>query len=332
MSTKEVRTLYVDAGEDGVRLDRWFKRRWPHLNHIQLNKLFRSGQVRVDGSRAKADTKLAAGSQIRVPPLPDAPDPTDKNKLSARDIAYAKSLVLYEDEEVLALNKPAGLAVQGGTKTTKHVDKLLSAWGEGVDRPRLVHRLDRDTSGVLLLGKTPAAAARLSGAFAKRKAQKTYWAIVAGNPHPTEGVMELHLAKRGVGDRELVVPAQPKDPDAQPAETEFVTISRAGPRVTWMALRPHTGRTHQLRAHMKAMGHPILGDPKYGDEKSDPLSEGLKLQLHARSIMLPHPSAGMLHVEAPLSPEMKEGFRKFGFSEDEADAEPFGRRSAKIRR
>ena len=237
MSTKEVRTLYVDAGEDGVRLDRWFKRRWPHLNHIQLNKLFRSGQVRVDGSRAKADTKLAAGSQIRVQPLPNAPDPTDKNKLSARDVAYAKSLVLYEDEEVLALNKPAGLAVQGGTKTTKHIDKLLSAWGEGVDRPRLVHRLDRDTSGVLLLGKTPSAAARLSGAFAKRKAQKTYWAIVAGNPHPTEGVMELHLAKRGVGDRELVVPAQPKDPDAQPAETEFVTISRAGPRVTWMALR-----------------------------------------------------------------------------------------------
>jgi 23S rRNA pseudouridine955/2504/2580 synthase len=155
MSTpKEVRTLYVDSGEDGVRLDRWFKRRWPHLNHIQLNKLFRSGQVRVDGSRAKADTKLAAGSQIRVPPLPDAPDPADKNKLSPRDIAYAKSLVLYEDEEVLALNKPAGLAVQGGTKTTHHVDKLLSAWGEGVNRPRLVHRLDRDTSGVLLLGKT----------------------------------------------------------------------------------------------------------------------------------------------------------------------------------
>jgi 23S rRNA pseudouridine955/2504/2580 synthase len=330
-TTKEVRTLYVDAGEDGVRLDRWFKRRWPHLNHIQLNKLFRSGQVRVDGSRAKADTKLAAGSQIRVPPLPDAPDPADKNKLTPRDIAYAKSLVLYEDEEVLALNKPAGLAVQGGTKTTHHVDKLLSAWGEGVNRPRLVHRLDRDTSGVLLLGKTPAAAARLSGAFAKRKAQKTYWAIVAGNPHPTEGVMELHLAKRGVGDRELVVPAQPKDPDAQPAETEFVTISRAGPRVTWMALRPHTGRTHQLRAHMKAMGHPILGDPKYGDDKSGPLSEGLKLQLHARSIMLPHPSAGMLHVEAPLSPEMKDGFAKFGFSEDEAEAEPFARRQIKRR-
>lgn len=328
---KEVRTLYVDAGEDGTRVDRWFKRRWPHLNHIQLNKLFRSGQVRVDGSRVKADTKLVAGSQVRVPPLPDAPDPDEKLALSQRDIAFAKSLVLYEDEEVLALNKPAGLAVQGGTKTTHHIDKLLSAWGEGVNRPKLVHRLDRDTSGVLLLGKTPAAAARLSGSFAKRKAQKTYWAIVQGNPHPVEGVIELHLAKRGVGDRELVVPAEPKDKDAQPAETEFVSISRAGPRVTFMALRPHTGRTHQLRAHMKAIGHPILGDPKYSDEKSTQLSEGLKLQLHARSVMLPHPSVGMLFIEAPISPELKAGFAKFGFSEDEADQDPFARRQIKRR-
>jgi len=328
---KEVRTLYVDNGEDGVRVDRWFKRRWPHLNHIQLNKLFRSGQVRVDGSRVKADTKLAAGSQVRVPPLPDAPDPDAKQELSKRDIAFAKSLVLYEDEEVLALNKPAGLAVQGGTKTTHHIDKLLSAWGEGVNRPKLVHRLDRDTSGVLLLGKTPAAAARLSGSFAKRKAQKTYWAIVQGNPHPVEGVIELHLAKRGVGDRELVVPAEPKDQDAQPAETEYVSISRAGPRVTFMALRPHTGRTHQLRAHMKAIGHPILGDPKYSDEKSPQLSEGLKLQLHARSVMLPHPSVGMLFIEAPISPELKAGFAKFGFSEDEADQDPFARRQVKRR-
>ena len=328
---KEVRTLYVDNGEDGVRVDRWFKRRWPHLNHIQLNKLFRSGQVRVDGSRVKADTKLAAGSQVRVPPLPDAPDPDAKLELSKRDIAFAKSLVLYEDEEVLALNKPAGLAVQGGTKTTHHIDKLLSAWGEGVNRPKLVHRLDRDTSGVLLLGKTPSAAARLSGSFAKRKAQKTYWAIVQGNPHPVEGVIELHLAKRGVGDRELVVPAEPKDQDAQVAETEFVSISRAGPRVTFMALRPHTGRTHQLRAHMKAIGHPILGDPKYSDEKSVQLSEGLKLQLHARSVMIPHPSVGMLFIEAPISPELKAGFAKFGFSEDEADQDPFARLQVKRR-
>lgn len=323
---KEVRTLYVDAGEDGVRLDRWFKRRWPHLNHIQIQKLVRSGQIRVDGARAKADMRLAAGSQVRVPPLPDAPDPAEKATISARDAAFARSLVIYEDDEVLALNKPSGLAVQGGTKTTKHIDRLLGAWGEGLERPRLVHRLDRDTSGVLLLGKTPAAAAKLSGAFAKRRAQKTYWAIVSGNPKPSEGVIELHLAKKGVNDRELVVPADPKDPKADPAETEYVTISRAAGRAAWMALRPHTGRTHQLRAHMKAIGHPILGDPKYADEKSAELSGSLKLQLHARRVSLPHPSGGMLVVEAPISPELKAGFNHFGFDEHEADPEPFANR------
>jgi 23S rRNA pseudouridine955/2504/2580 synthase len=323
---REVRTLAVADGEDGVRLDRWFKRRWPHLNHIQIQKLARSGQIRVDGARAKPDTRLPAGALIRVPPLPDAPAEGDKPGLSARDVAYAKSLVLYEDEEVLALNKPHGLAVQGGTKTVKHVDRLLSAWGEGLDRPRLVHRLDRDTSGVLLLGKTPGAAARLSGAFAKRRVKKIYWAIVCGNPKPAEGVIELHLMKKGVGDRELVVPADPKALGAEPAESEYVTLARAAHRAAWMALQPHTGRTHQLRAHMLAIGHPILGDPKYGNEASAPLSEGLKLQLHARRLELPHPSRGQLILEAPLSPEMKAGFERFGFDQHEAPNDPFERR------
>jgi 23S rRNA pseudouridine955/2504/2580 synthase len=322
---KEVRTLYVDKGEEGVRLDRWFKRRWPHLNHIQIQKLTRSGQIRVDGARAKPDTRLSAGSQVRVPPLPDAPPPRAKGELDPRDVAFAKRLVIYEDEEVLALNKPSGLAVQGGTKTTKHVDRLLSAWGEGLERPRLVHRLDRDTSGVLVLGKTPAAAAKLAGAFAKRRAQKIYWAIVAGFPKPGEGVLDLPLAKKGVGDREMMVPADPKDERAESAETEFVTIARAGPRAAWMALWPHTGRTHQLRAHMLAMGHPILGDPKYNNEASNELSEGLKLQLHARRLVLPHPSRGTLILEAPISPELKAGFERFGFDEHEADPEPFKR-------
>jgi 23S rRNA pseudouridine955/2504/2580 synthase len=322
---KEVRTLYVDQGEEGVRLDRWFKRRWPHLNHIQLQKLTRSGQIRVDGARAKPDTRLTAGAQVRVPPLPEAPPPREKGALDPRDIAYAKSLMLYEDEEVLVLNKPAGLAVQGGTKTTKHVDRLLSAWGEGLERPRLVHRLDRDTSGVLVLGKTPGATAKLAGAFARRRAQKTYWAIVAGFPKPGEGVLELPLAKKGVGDREMVMPADPKDPKAEPAETEFVTIARAGPRAAWMALRPHTGRTHQLRAHMLAMGHPILGDPKYNTEASAELSQGLKLQLHARRLVIAHPSRGTLILEAPMSPELRAGFERFGFDEHEANPEPFAR-------
>ena len=323
---RAVLTIPVKPDEDGVRVDRWFKRRFPHLSQGQIQKLLRTGQIRVDGARAKADTRLAAGDQVRVPPLPEAGEREQAGRpsLPPQDIAFAKSLVLYEDDEVLALNKPAGLAVQGGTKTTRHIDRLLSAWGEGLERPRLVHRLDRDTSGVLLLGKTPGAAAKLAGAFARRRAKKTYWAIVIGNPKPDEGVIELHLAKRGVGDREMVVPADPKEPDAEPAETEYLTVSRAGPRAAWMALRPHTGRTHQLRAHMKAIGHPILGDPKYGDEASRELSEGLKLQLHARRVDLEHPSHGRLVVEAPLSREMIEGFERFGFDEHEAEAEPFG--------
>src|ERR1700722_4676038 len=211
MDKKEVRTLEVAPGEEDSRLDRWLKRRWPQLNHVQIHKLARSGQIRVDGGRVKPDMRLAAGAQVRVPPLPDLPASEDGG-LSRRDAAFARSLVLYEDNEVLALNKPSGLAVQGGTKTTQHIDRLLSARGgglerarlvprpargEGLDRPRPVHRLDRDPSGVLLLGKTPAAAARLAGAFAKRRASKTYWAIVAGQPKPGEGTIELPLAKQG---------------------------------------------------------------------------------------------------------------------------------------
>jgi 23S rRNA pseudouridine955/2504/2580 synthase len=324
--SREVKTLYVDSGEEGVRLDRWFKRRWPHLNHVQIQKLTRSGQIRVDGARAKPETRLSAGSQVRVPPLPEAPQPGEARRLDPREASFARSLVIYEDEEVLALNKPSGLAVQGGTKTSKHIDRLLAAWGEGLERPRLVHRLDRDTSGVLVLGKTPGAAAKLAGAFARRQTQKIYWALVAGLPKPEEGVLELPLVKKGVGDREMVVPADPKDPYAETAETEFVMLAHAGRQVAWMALWPHTGRTHQLRAHMLAMGNPILGDPKYRNEAAAALSEGLKLQLHARRLVIPHPSRGSLILEAPISPELKAGFERFGFDEHEADPEPFGSR------
>jgi 23S rRNA pseudouridine955/2504/2580 synthase len=182
---------------------------------------------------------------------------------------------------------------------------------------------------VLVLGKTPAAAAKLAGAFARRRTQKVYWALVAGLPKPEQGVLELPLVKKGVGDREMVVPADPKEPGAESAETEFVMLSNAGRQVAWMALWPYTGRTHQLRAHMLAMGHPILGDPKYKAEASAALSEGLKLQLHARRLTIPHPSRGTLILEAPISPEMKAGFERFGFDEHEADPEPFRARKGR---
>jgi 23S rRNA pseudouridine955/2504/2580 synthase len=323
--SREVQTLYVAEAEDGIRLDRWFKRRWPHLSHIQVQKMARGGQIRVDGGRVKPEARLTAGAAVRVPPIPEPVEraPGDKPPISERDVAYAKSLVLYEDELVIALNKPHGLAVQGGTKTTKHVDRLLSAWGEGLERPRLVHRLDRDTSGVLLLGKGPEAAKRLAGEFARRQAKKTYWALVIGNPKPGAGQIDMPLKKTGINDYEIMRPADLKENGAEPAETAYATISRAAHRAAWMALRPFTGRTHQLRAHMAAIGHPILGDPKYGDERSAELSGPLKLQLHARRIELDHPGGGKLIVEAPLSPEMKAGFAHFGFSEDEADDDVF---------
>ncbi len=319
----EVKILSVGEGEDGIRLDRWLRRRWPHLGQTQIHKWARGGQIRVDGARAKADTRLIAGAQVRVPPMPEGPPPAVREGISHRDARFARDLVLWEDAEVLILNKPSGLAVQGGTKTLHHIDRLLSAWGEGADRPRLTHRLDRDTSGVLILGKTADAAARLSGAFARRKAHKTYWALVEGNPRPVAGTIDLPLAKVGIDDRERMVPVDPRDANGKPAVTDFVTVSRAGDRVAWLALSPHTGRTHQLRAHLLAIGHPILGDPKYNTPASDALSGALKLQLHARRLVIPHPSGGAIDIEAPISAELQAGFKRFGFEEAEAPRDPF---------
>jgi 23S rRNA pseudouridine955/2504/2580 synthase len=318
----EVRLITVGAAEDGIRLDRWLRRRWPNLGQTQIHKLARGGQLRVDGARVKADSRLAAGSVVRVPPLPEGPPPegrgASREAISERDAAFARSLVLYEDDEVLILNKPAGLAVQGGTKTLHHIDRLLGAWGEGSRRPRLTHRLDRDTSGVLALGKSPDAAARLAGAFAQRRARKTYWALVEGNPEPAEGTIDLPLAKLGAEDRERMVPVGPGDPNGKPAVTDYETIARAGPRAAWLALEPHTGRTHQLRAHLLSLGRPILGDPKYNTSASVEASGPLRLQLHARRLVIPHPTGGLIDVIAPLSAEMQEGFALFGFQLAEA--------------
>ncbi|HWE99907.1 MAG TPA: RluA family pseudouridine synthase [Caulobacteraceae bacterium] len=315
----EVKLIPVAPAEDGMRLDRWLRRRWPQLTQVQIHRLARSGQLRSDGARVKADSRLAAGSTIRVPPLPDPPPTADgSTPLGPHDIAFARSLVLHEDAQVLVLNKPAGLAVQGGTKTHRHIDGLLSAWGEGERRPRLTHRLDRDTSGVLLLAKNPDAAAFLAGAFARRRAEKTYWAIVEGNPEPMRGTIDLALAKVGIDDRERMVPADGNDEGAKSAVTDYATISRAGPRAAWLALRPHTGRTHQLRAHLLAIGHPILGDPKYNTEVSKTASAELKLQLHARRLVTPHPNGGRIDVTAPPSPEFAAGMARFGFELAEA--------------
>lgn len=320
-----VQTLTVEKGEAGARLDRWFKRRFPHVPNGPLQKLLRTGQIRVDGARAKADTRLEAGQIVRVPPLPDAEATAAGPQISAKDRAFIRSLVIYQDDDVIALDKPPGLAVQGGTKTARHIDGLLDGLAKKGERPRLAHRLDRDTSGVLLLGRTPASTAALAKAFQGHAAQKTYWAIVRGVPRPAKGLVKgfVKKGKGGGGDRELMVRARHGEEGAQHARTAYAVIAEAGRRAAWVALQPETGRTHQLRFHMAEIGHSICGDRKYVCDIPEPqgLPEGL--MLHARSIVLPHPSGrGRLEVDAPLPTHMAEAFGALGFRIDEYD-DPF---------
>ncbi|MCG8441839.1 MAG: RluA family pseudouridine synthase [Caulobacterales bacterium] len=319
-----VQTIAVRAEDAGARLDRWFKRRFPHVPNGRLQKLLRTGQIRVDGGRVKADTRLAAGQEVRVPPLPDAEE-APPPRVSQDDAAFLRGLVLYEDDHVIALDKPSGLAVQGGAKTTRHVDALLPALARGEDAPRLAHRLDRDTSGVLLLGRTPAATAALAKAFQSHAAEKTYWAITVGVPHPVRGLMKGFLRK-GPGsnpDREIMVAARHGDPGAVYARTRYAVLAAAGRRAAWVALRPETGRTHQLRAHMAMLGCAILGDRKYVCDRPTPGGLAPKLHLHARSISLPHPSGkGRLSVEAPVPDHLAQAFDVLGFDPREA-GDPF---------
>ena len=305
---KEVRILSVDAGEDGVRLDRWFKRRWPHLNHVQIQKLTRSGQIRVDGGRAKPDTRLTGGAQVRVPPLPEAPEPGERadRGLDAREAAYAKSLVLFEDDEVLVLNKPAGLAVQGGTKTHKHIDRLLSAWGEGLERPRLVHRLDRDTSGVMVVARGPQAAAALRAQFQARSVEKRYLALVRGKLSAAEGLIDAPIGRHpGMRQRMAVLSG------GREAQTRYRVLLE-WPGISWIEAFPRTGRTHQIRVHLASIGHPVLSDPVYG--LPDPRIG--RQALHASRISLDHPQSGeRLSFEAPLPADLAAALEGLGLPE-----------------
>ncbi|MGZ0188915.1 MAG: RluA family pseudouridine synthase, partial [Alphaproteobacteria bacterium] len=267
-------TVEVNADEGGLRLDRWFKRRYPELPHGKLQKLTRSGQIRVDGKRVKAGDRIEPGQQVRVPPFGTPPPRTErpappKPAVSAEDAALIRSIVIYEDEATLAINKPPGLATQGGTGTTRHVDGLLTGMSSAKDRPRLVHRLDRDTSGVLLLGKTASSAAALAKAFRDRSARKIYWAIVAGLPSPPQGTIDMPLLKAGGNGNEKMIWDEDK---GDRAVTDYAILERAGRFACIVALMPLTGRTHQIRAHMAAIGNPILGDGKYGGP--DPLFFG----------------------------------------------------------
>jgi 23S rRNA pseudouridine955/2504/2580 synthase len=319
-------TRTVSDDEADIRLDRWFRRHFPGVPQSAIQKLCRTGQVRVDGRRAEAATRLASGQAVRVPPLPAAPSVkpvAQPNPAATRDI---EAMILYQDDHLIVLNKPYGLAVQGGPGIARHVDGMLEGLrAEGGDRPRLVHRLDRDTTGLLLIARTPGSAAKLAASFRGRDMDKTYWAVVAGRPVPVEGEIDLPLKRiggaHGGGERgERTAPAERDDEDAARAITEYRTLDHAARKLAWLELKPHTGRTHQLRVHCVAIRAPILGDVKYArpDQNNafaatvSGLSE--KMHLHARSLIFPHPAGGTMRVEAELPAHMAETFHTLGFS------------------
>jgi len=324
MSGVSSRTVKDD--EAGMRIDRWFKTHYPAIRHGQLERFLRKGQVRVDGGRVKSNRRLVSGETIRIPPIDDSAEaPKERTPYPAHrraeDAAFLDGLTIFEDDAVLALSKPFGLAVQGGAKTAKHIDGMLGALEKEGERPRLVHRLDRDTSGLLILAKTRAAAAKLGGAFQRHEVEKNYWALVAGSPRPREGTIDLKIAQRmvriGKGEQERVVPAEGED--AKKALTDFQTLDEAGHGVSFLAMRPVTGRKHQIRVHCAAIGAPIVGDRKYGGENA--LIEGVAPQLHlfCRSMTFPHPKTGKkTTVTAPLDGHMLKTWKFFSFDANAA--------------
>lgn len=322
-----VKTITLGPKDAGQRLDKWFKDNYPGLSFGRLQKILRKGEVRLDGKKVKdAKTTLEAGQTLRLPPLdaersPATPKP-QRPRISDKDAADIQACVLHKDDHVLILDKPAGLAVQGGTGQTRHVDALLDALKFDLnERPRLVHRLDKDTSGVLVLARSQHAAQTLTAAFRTKAVRKAYWAIVVGVPEKEEGRIDLPLGKRpGKGGERMEV----DEFDGKRAVTEFKTIERAGNRAAWLELEPITGRTHQLRVHMAAIGTPILGDGKYGGAEAFLTGAELpkQLHLHARAIRFPHPAGGTFETTAPLPGHMKTTWAYFGFSEADAPA-PF---------
>jgi len=321
-----IETIIVDEDGAGMRLDRWFKERYPSLGFGQLQKLVRTGQVRVDGGRVKTSSRLEAGQSVRIPPLAVESldravwddiggDPVARAAGPGDDGVYLRSLLLYEDAEVFVFNKPAGLAVQGGSGLTRHVDGMLEALRDKKgQKPRLVHRIDRDTSGILVVARTRAAATALTASFRARTTRKTYWALVKGVPKPHQGRISTFLARDPEDEERMRVTPQGKDESVH-ALTYYAVVDTAAQKLAWLSFRPVTGRTHQLRAHPSFIGHPIIGDPKYFTIENWELPGGIqnRLHLHARRIQMPHPKSGTLDVSAPLPDHMRQSWNLLGF-------------------
>ena len=328
-----VQTVTVGAGEGDQRLDRWFRRRFPYVSQGRIEKMCRKGEIRVDGGRVKPATRLGEGQNVRIPPLPDeaAPQPfVAREAVSEADARMIRAAVVYRDDHIIALNKPPGLPSQGGSKQTRHVDGLAEALTFGMeDKPRLVHRLDKDTSGLLLLARTRGAAAKMTQAFRARDTRKIYWAAVAGTPLPRLGTIRFGLVKASGhgagGEGEKMLCLHPREVDstegAKRATTDYAVLSALGGRVSWVAMVPVTGRTHQLRAHMAELGHPIIGDG-WGAQLGGEISR--KLHLHARHLSFTHPVTGArVTLTAPLPEHMQRTWDTLGWDARDVPADPF---------
>jgi len=323
------RIFTVAEDDDGIRVDRWFKRHLPDASFNIVSRWARTGQLRVNGGRATPGDRLRAGQTIRIPPVEAVPKPAvaavkpkrERPPLPPEEIEFAQSMVIHRDKAALVLNKPPGLATQGGTKTDRHVDGLLDALTfEAEGRPKLVHRLDKDTSGVLLVARSANAAGHFAKAFSSRTARKVYWALVVDVPSIEDGMIELPIGKQpGTGGEKMYV----DEKEGSPARTRYRVIERAGNRACWVELQPFTGRTHQLRVHMAAIGHPIVGDGKYGGQEAF-LTGGIsrKMHLHARRLKVDHPSGGVIDVTAELPEHFAESLVHLGFDQSAGDLLP----------
>lgn len=312
-----VQRIIVHKDDDDIRLDRWFKRHHADITFGRISKALRKGEIRLDGKKCKGNERIKEGQEIRVPPLSDGMKDDrpvrQEMKMDPKIIAEVQSWVLYKDDHMIVINKPAGLPTQGGTGIKKHLDGMLGALKyERDDKPRLVHRLDKDTSGVLLLGRSANDAAKLTKAFQSRDTDKRYWALVVGVPVPQEGRIHMNMDKHVTKHGEKMV--RVKD-GGKKSLTDYAVLDRAAMNCAWMALKPHTGRTHQLRLHMAEIGHPIVGDGKYGGAESYLTgSISKKLHLHAYEITIPHPDGGMFTAQAPLPSHMAESFDMLDFN------------------
>ena len=304
----------VSETEKDIRLDRWFKRHYPAVTHGMLEKWLRKKNVRIDGQKATTNTRLSAGQVIRIPPIEASTEPVKEKVLSKADSTFIQKMVLYKDKDIIVLNKPAGLAVQGGTKTTRHIDGMLEALKfELNEKPHLVHRLDKETSGILVIARTAQSAAVLSKLFKTKEVHKTYWALVAGLPKPEKGIIEAPLIQKRIDKNKDY---RTIDEEGVPAVSLYQVQDHLSDKISWLQMSPLTGRTHQLRIHAaQALKTPILGDDRYGQKCSLEKDLPAKMFLHAKAISLPIGGKKTLTVEAPLPEHFAIAFQRFGFSE-----------------